>query len=160
MNADKDWRTMFACSSGGHMRWLCLQEIYNQLPNNTKAEISMSHNTESNVSCGQTGHYDPRDAGRICTSDEPKSIKSSQIDELLDEGGALLDELSEEINRSHRQFDMVLLPSYPHKCETREDNQVQPVRSELAGKLNTRNSILRAMIGDLRALNNRSTVAP
>ncbi len=103
------------------------------------------------------------DAWKVALSSESGKVQatpSSQVHSLLNEGASLLTELNEEIYRTCRQFEPVLLPSCPENCGTNSDPKTQPIRSELSETLAARNETLRMFIGELRSINNRSTVAP
>ncbi len=122
--------------------------------------------SQTNESTAKNAKYDAwiaaqtAKSGRVCTSDETKSAPQSQIHSLLDEGRDLMNELSEEIDRAFRQFEPVLMPISPDNTGPGEQIVPQPIQSEIGDLLSGRNRAMRSLIGQLRSINNRSTVAP
>lgn len=107
------------------------------------------------------GNYDAWNVNPWPVSEQAKGEPVSQVQALLDEGGVLFNELSQEIGRTCRQFEPVMLPE-PLVGETGfgEPLPPQPIRSEIGQIIHCRNETLRWLIADLRSINNRSTVAP
>lgn len=111
----------------------------------------------NNYANGQREQYDPKFG---CT--EQRAIEQekavSQVDELLTEHARLLSDLSEEIGRTRRCFDVVLMPEPPAGNATSQGIDPSPARSALGYAIKDQSDRVRSMLADLRSINSRSTV--